>query len=100
MPRTSAIVLNGIRLLLAIEALVAALRGVWPAVFVTLAALALTILPGKLASRVGLRLPPSFLAAIALFVLATLYLGEVYDFYDRFWWWDLVLHFGSAIGFG
>ena len=100
MPRTSAIVLNGIRLLLAVEALVAALRGVWPAVFVTLAALALTILPGKLASRVGLRLPPSFLAAIALFVLATLYLGEVYDFYDRFWWWDLVLHFGSAIGFG
>lgn len=100
MPATSAIVLNGIRLLLAVEALVAAARGVWPAVFVTLAALALTLLPGLLASRVGLRFPPSFLAAIALFVLATLYLGEVYDFYNRFWWWDLVLHFGSAMGFG
>ena len=99
-PATSAIVLNGIRLLLAVEALVAAARGVWPAVFVTLAALALTLLPGLLASRVGLRFPPSFLAAIALFVLATLYLGEVYDFYNRFWWWDLVLHFGSAMGFG
>jgi hypothetical protein len=99
-PTTSAIVLNGIRLLLAVEALVAALRGVWPAVFVTSAALALTFLPGQLASRVGLRLPPSFLAAIALFVLATLYLGEVYDFYDRFWWWDLALHMGSAMGFG
>lgn len=100
MPATSAIVLNGIRLLLAVEALVAAARGVWPAVFVTLAALALTLLPGLLASRVGLRFPPSFLAAIALFVLATLYLGEVQDFYNRFWWWDLVLHFGSAMGFG
>lgn len=100
MPATSAIVLNGIRVLLAVEALVAAVRGVWPAVFVTLAALALTVLPGQLASRIGLRLPPSFLAAIALFVLATLYLGEVYDFYDRFWWWDLALHFGSAMGFG
>jgi hypothetical protein len=100
MPATSAIVLNGIRFLLAGEALVAAVRGVWPAVFVTLAALALTVLPGQLASRIGLRLPPSFLAAIALFVLATLYLGEVYDFYDRFWWWDLALHFGSAMGFG
>ncbi len=100
MPGTSAIVVNSIRLLLAVEALVAALSGVWPAVFVTSAALALTFLPGQLASRVGLRLPPSFLAAIALFVLATLYLGEVQDFYDRFWWWDLALHFGSAMGFG
>ncbi len=100
MPGTSAIVLNGIRLLLAVEALVAAWREVWPAVFVTSAALALTFLPGQLANRVGLRLPPSFLAAIALFILATLYLGEVQDFYDRFWWWDLALHFGSAMGFG
>jgi hypothetical protein len=99
-PATSAIVLTAIRVLLAVEAGVALLRGVGPAVFVTLAALVLTFLPGQLASRVGLRLPPSFLAAIALFVLATLYLGEVYDFYDRFWWWDLVLHFGSAMGFG
>jgi len=100
MPAPSAIVLNGIRLLLAGEALVAAWNGVWPAVFVTLAALVLTVLPGQIASRVGLRFPPSFLAAIAMFVLATLYLGEVYDFYDRFWWWDLALHFGSAMGFG
>ena len=100
MPGTSAIVLNGIRLLLVAEALIAAWRGVLPALFVTLAALALTALPGLVANRVGLRLPPSFLAAIALFILATLYLGEVQDFYDRFWWWDLALHFGSAMGFG
>jgi hypothetical protein len=100
LPGTSAIVLSAIRALLAVEAVVAALRGVWPAVFVTLAALVLTVLPGHLASRVGLRFPPSFLAAIAMFVLATLYLGEVYDFYNRFWWWDLALHFGSAMGFG
>ena len=79
---------------------IALLRGVWPAVFVTFAALLLTVLPGRLANRIGLRLPPSFLAAIALFVLATLYLGEVQDFYNRFWWWDLALHFGSDMGFG
>lgn len=100
MPNTSTLVLSAIRLILALEAAVALLRGVWPAAFVTLAALGLTVLPGLLASRIGLRLPPSFLAAIAAFVLATLYLGEVYDFYNRFWWWDLALHFGSAMGFG
>ena len=100
MPAASAIVLAAIRILLAFEAGIALLRGVWPAVFVTFAALLLTVLPGRLANRIGLRLPPSFLAAIALFVLATLYLGEVQDFYNRFWWWDLALHFGSAMGFG
>lgn len=100
MPAPSAIVLTAIRLLLAVEAVIAMIRSPGPVVFVTLAALALTFLPGLLASRVGLRLPPSFLAAIALFVLATLYLGEVQDFYDRFWWWDMALHFGSAMGFG
>ena len=100
MPAPSTIVLAGIRLLLAVEAVAAAINGIWPAVFVTLAALGLTVLPGRLANRVGLSLPPSFLAAIALFVLATLYLGEVQDFYNRFWWWDLALHFGSAMGFG
>ena len=100
MPTPSTIVLTLIRSLLAVEAGVALVRGIWPAVFVTLAALVLTVLPGLLAGRIGLRLPQSFLAAIALFILATLYLGEVRDFYGRFWWWDLVLHFGSAMGFG
>lgn len=100
LPTKSTIVLTMIRGLLAAEALVATVRGVGPVVFVTLAALVLTFLPGQLATRVGLRLPPSFLAAIALFVLATLYLGELHDFYNRFWWWDLVLHFGAAMGFG
>lgn len=78
----------------------ALVRGVGSVVFVTVAALVLTFMPGHLAHRVGLRLPPSFLAAIALFVMASLYLGEVYDFYDRLWWWDLALHMGSAAGFG
>ena len=41
-----------------------------------------------------------FLAAISLFVFSTLFLGEVFDFYDRFWWWDILLHGISAIGFG
>ena len=100
LPLKSTILLAAIRAFLGLEALVGAVRGIGPVVFVTLAALVLTFLPGHLANRVGLRLPPSFLVAIALFVMASLYLGEVYDFYNRLWWWDLALHMGSAIGFG
>jgi hypothetical protein len=99
-PSTSILVLAGIRLFLGVEALIGVFRGNGPATFVAGAALALTFLPQLLASRVHLRLPNSFLAAIAAFVLATIYLGEMHDFYTRFWWWDLVLHGSSAMGFG
>ena len=70
------------------------------AVFVSAAALFLTFTPGHLAERAQLTLPPSILAGIAVFVMASLYLGELHSFYDRFWWWDLALHFGSAVGVG
>ena len=72
----------------------------WSNVFVTVTALLLTIMPSVVSKRFEIRLPVSFLLAIALFVFATLFLGEVFEFYDRFWWWDLVLHGVSAIGLG
>lgn len=100
MPQPSLLVLNGIRLFLAVEAAIGLVWGTWLAVFVAVSALALTVLPQLLASRVQLYLPNGFLAAIAAFVLATIYLGEMHDFYNRFWWWDLVLHGTSAMGFG
>lgn len=100
MPAASALVLAAIRLVLLAEAAIGAVTGNGPAVFVALSALMLTVLPGHLASRVRLTLPPGFLAAIALFIMASIYLGELHDFYTRFWWWDLVLHGGSAMGFG
>jgi hypothetical protein len=100
MPAPSIIVLAAIRLLLAVETLIGLVTGNVLALFVAGAALGLTFLPQFLASRVSLALPNSFLAAIALFVLATIYLGEMHDFYNRLWWWDLALHGTSAMGFG
>jgi hypothetical protein len=72
----------------------------WSNVFVTVTALLLTILPIVFSDRLQIRLPPTFLIGISLFVFATLYLGEVFDFYNRFWWWDILLHGASATGFG
>lgn len=72
----------------------------WSNVFVTVSALLLTILPVVFSERYEIRLPPTFFVAISLFVFGTLFLGEVADFYNRFWWWDILLHGASAIGFG
>ena len=74
--------------------------GHWSNVFVIITAFFLTLLPTIFSDRFHIRLPMVFLAAISLFVFATLFLGEVFDFYNRFWWWDVLLHGISAIGFG
>ncbi|MDH3263088.1 MAG: hypothetical protein OEM24_03730 [Paracoccaceae bacterium] len=67
---------------------------------VAVATFVVSLLPILFASRFGLRLPTSFFAGIVLFSFATIFLGEAFDFYDRFWWWDVVLHSGAAMGFG
>ena len=45
----------------------------------------------------NLLLPPNFALAATLFVFLTLFLGEICNFYTRFWIWDLFLHFISGI---
>lgn len=74
--------------------------GQWSTAFISMVTLTLTFLPMAFENRFNIKLPTEFGAAIAVFIFATLFLGEVGDFYNRYWWWDVVLHTGSAIGFG
>lgn len=92
--------LIGIWLLLLGEATFGLFRGEYVVTFAALGTLLLTLLPIYSQRLLKVHIPTGFLAAIALFLVATLFLGEVGDFYERFWWWDIVLHIGSAIGFG
>lgn len=68
--------------------------------FVSLATLCLSLLPLVLAHRFSLRLPMLFLLFTTIFVFASIFLGEAFDFYNKVWWWDLALHGSAAIGFG
>ena len=86
--------------LLALFMLDALIQTNWPLAFVALATLMLSLAPVVVARWAEVVVPPSFITAIVIFIGATLFLGEVFDFYTRFWWWDLVMHAGSAIGFG
>ncbi|QBY02688.1 hypothetical protein E2K80_08350 [Rhodophyticola sp. CCM32] len=81
-------------------ALVGLGTGRWTVVFVSLATLAVSMLPLLLAPRLGIRLPRRFIALIVVFTFSTLFLGEVFDFYERYWWWDIALHGLSAVTFG
>lgn len=48
----------------------------------------------------AVHLPRTLHAAVVLFVMAALFLGEVRDFYARVWWWDLLLHGMSGLLLG
>lgn len=98
--REQSYVVFAIWLLLLGAAVFAAFQGRWSSAFVSLATLALTTLPLVLQRVFPIRIPVIFTAAIIVFTYLTLFLGEVGDFYGRYWWWDIALHGGSAIGFG
>ncbi|MFD1340959.1 hypothetical protein [Litorisediminicola beolgyonensis] len=82
------------------EALFALVTQRWSTLFVAVATLVLSMLPAIFASRFDIRLPVSFFAAAVIFIFATIFLGEAGNFYEKYWWWDVVLHAGSAVGFG
>ncbi|MFT4784118.1 MAG: hypothetical protein ACI9IV_001861 [Paracoccaceae bacterium] len=72
----------------------------WELAFVSLTTLGLSLIPPMLASRWSLTLPVPFLFATTLFLFASIFLGEAFDFYERLWWWDLALHGAASVGFG
>jgi hypothetical protein len=85
---------------LVLAALAALFTARWSIAFVAVMTLGFSMLPAIFVQRFQIKLPVSFLAGIVVFVFATIFLGEAFDFYERYWWWDVLLHGGSAIGFG
>ncbi|SFS21862.1 hypothetical protein [Yoonia litorea] len=86
--------------LLLLAAATAALEGRWSLSFVAVATLALSLAPIMLARWFDITLPLAFVAATTVFVVASIFMGEAFDFYERVWWWDIALHGSSALGFG
>lgn len=57
----------------------------------------LPMIVGRL-SKIDIPLPLGIFSVI--FVYATLFLGELKNYYQVYWWWDLLLHTSSALAFG
>ena len=85
---------------LVIAGVVAFLRGSWTILFTSIIALLATFIPALLGKNFKLNIPVELHFIATLLIYGTLILGEVGNFYERFWWWDMVLHGGSAIVFG
>ena len=80
--------------------LFAVLEKNWMAVLVSLLTILSVSYVVRLSARSNFKLPGSVIVWAVFFIYASLFLGEAYSFYSKFWWWDILLHASSAIGFG
>jgi hypothetical protein len=72
----------------------------WLNLFTALLALFSTYLPYILSQKELIYIPSDMQIIMIIFAFASLYLGELQDYYYRFWWWDTMLHTFSGIILG
>jgi len=72
----------------------------WTILFVGCLTLVLTFLPAMIERNYKILLPAEFEIIMVAFIYTSLFLGEVHDYYTRFWWWDVILHVGSGLALG
>lgn len=85
---------------LIVGATLEALSGQWLPAAVSAGIALVMLTPLMLGKRFGVRIPPEFELLAVIFVYASLYLGEVQGYYQRFWWWDIALHGASGLLLG
>lgn len=76
------------------------LQGQWLTAVTTIGILIVTLLPLVLGRRFAVFIPAEFKLLAVVMVFASLFLGEVRDYFVRFWWWDIALHAASAFLLG
>ena len=96
--RSHLAILGALQLVMAVQLVLLALRGDWDQAVFVAAIMAVTAAPVLL--RMPVELPSEIQVVAVLFIFATLFLGEVRDWYDRFWWWDAALHTTSGLLLG
>lgn len=94
------ILINIIRIILLIAIAGAIYNFRWTILFVSLMTFLLTFLPYFFEKRYKINLPIEFEIVVVLLIYASLFLGEVHAYYTKFWWWDIILHIGSAVALG
>jgi len=89
-----------LQIVMAAELAALLLAGQWLNAILVVAIMALTFAPRLLGNRVPVRIPAEFQILTVLFVFAALFLGEIRNYYERIWWWDIALHVSSGLLFG
>ncbi len=94
------IVIRVLIVLMVVEWGVLLYRQAWLSLFLVTAILLTVFSPIIFRKRMQMELPAEFHIIAVIFVFSALYLGEIQDFYHRFWWWDVVLHTTAGLLMG
>jgi hypothetical protein len=98
--RIQAITSAVLQLAIAVLVIILLLKGVWISAFAGAMIFALTFVHAFFERQLSVHLPIEFTLLTTVFLYASFALGEVRDFYTRFWWWDLMLHSLSSLTIG
>lgn len=94
---TIALVLQAGILIVTVGALV---ERQWLGAFSGSIVLLLTFAPALIERHLRVPLPVELTLFTSVFLYASFALGEVRDFYEKIWWWDLALHGVAALTIG
>lgn len=72
----------------------------WLNVFLSSLVFILTFIPSLVAKNIKVNLPTEFELIGILFIFASLFLGDLQNYYVHFRWWDVILHALSGLIFG
>lgn len=89
-----------LQVVMVVELVLVLLDSQWLNAFLIVTILAITLAPSVLRRRLQVHIPPEFQVLTIAFVFASLFLGEVRSYYERFWWWDMALHASSGLLLG
>ncbi|NLL18877.1 MAG: hypothetical protein GX262_07600 [Clostridia bacterium] len=88
------------RITVIIAGIVAVFEQNWTYLAFSLFTLAVMMLPSFIEKSLNLDIPSEFEIVLILFIYSAMFLGEIRQFYDRFWWWDNMLHGFSGLVLG
>ena len=91
-------ILAVLQFLMAVQLVLLLMREDWPTAAFVAGIMALTLSP--VVFRMPVDVPSEIQIVAVLFVFASLFLGEVRDYYEIFWWWDAALHTISGLLLG
>lgn len=89
-----------LQLVMAAQLVLLLVREDWLQSFLVAGIMAVTLAPVVLRRGLPVDIPSEIQIVAVLFIFATLFLGEVRGYYERFWWWDVTLHTTSGLLLG
>ena len=98
--RIHRILVGALLLVMVVEWIVLLIDKFWLSAFLVSLIIATLLSPVIFRKKLDMEIPAEFHISAVVFIFASLYLGEIQGFYQRFWWWDIALHTSAGLLMG